>query len=56
MSLSLLQGNDFFAKEQARLDRMVSSGSVAAKKVDDMLKKSSVLGAFVPEEEEPADS
>lgn len=44
-----LQGDDYFSKERARLERMISSGGVAANKVGDFARKSSVLSAFVAE-------
>jgi len=48
------KGVDFFAKEHARLQRMMGSGSVAEAKLQEMLKKTSVLSAFLPAEEEKA--
>lgn len=50
------QGIAYFATERARLDKMLLSGSLASKKVEEFSKKSSVLGAFLPEEEAPADA
>lgn len=44
-----VQGDEYFSKERARLERMISSGGVAANKVDDFARKSSVLSAFVAE-------
>ena len=49
-----VQGVDFFAKEHARLQRMMGSGSVAEAKLQEMLKKTSVLSSFLPAEEEKA--
>jgi Endoplasmic reticulum protein ERp29, C-terminal domain len=40
---------DYFAKEQARLERMMASGGVAAAKVTEMARKASVLSAFSPD-------
>lgn len=40
------KGVDYFKKEAARLERMISSGAVEAKKLEEMTRKSSVLGAF----------
>jgi hypothetical protein len=40
------QGDGFFAQELARLERMIGSGGVAASKVDDFARKTSVLSAF----------
>lgn len=40
------QGVEFFKAEAARLERMISSGGVAAAKLDEMSRKASVLGAF----------
>lgn len=42
----LVQGDDYFKTELARLERMISSGSVKADKLDAFSKKASVLGAF----------
>lgn len=47
-----MQGEDYFAKELARLERMISSGSVAAAKLTEMAKKASVLGAFSSKDDE----
>ena len=38
------------AKEKARLEKMLGGGSVSAAKVDEMSRKTSVLGAFADEE------
>ena len=46
------QGDDYFTKERERLERMISSGGVAANKVDDFARKSSVLSAFAATAEE----
>jgi hypothetical protein len=46
---------EFFAKEHARLQRMMGSGSVAEAKLQEMLKKTSVLSAFLPDEEKAAE-
>eukprot|EP00877_Chromochloris_zofingiensis_P001889 jgi/Chrzof1/11700/Cz06g06030.t1 len=46
------KGEDYFAKELARLERMISSGSVAAAKLTEMAKKASVLGAFSSKDDE----
>ena len=43
------QGMDYFAKGQARLERMMASGGVAAAKVTEMARKASVLSAFSPD-------
>lgn len=45
-----LQGDEYLTKERARLERMISSGGVAANKVDDFARKSSVLSAFAADE------
>ena len=50
--LFFLQGSDFFAKEAARLERMLASGKVGPGKLVEIGKKLSVLGAFT--EDEPA--
>lgn len=47
---SLMQGDEYFGKERSRLERMISSGGVAANKVDDFARKSSVLSAFLAED------
>jgi hypothetical protein len=47
--LLLLQGEEYLSKERARLERMIASGGVAASKVDDFARKSSVLSAFEKE-------
>jgi hypothetical protein len=44
--VSLLQGDDYFKTELARLERMIASGSVKADKLDSFSRKASVLGAF----------
>ena len=44
------QGVEYLTKEKARLDKMLSSGSVHASKVEELSKKVSVLGAFGDEE------
>lgn len=43
---------EYFKTEAARLERMISSGSVAAAKLEEMSKKAGILGAFVGEAEE----
>lgn len=50
-----MQGDEYFAKELARLERMMASGSVAAGKLDDFARKASVLGAFAEAKEEAVD-
>lgn len=45
-----MQGDEYFSKERSRLERMISSGGVAANKVDDFARKSSVLSAFLAED------
>jgi hypothetical protein len=37
---------EYFKSEAARLERMISSGSVAAAKLEEMTRKASVLEAF----------
>ena len=44
------QGDTYLSKEKARLDKMLVSGSVHASKVEDMSKKSSILGHLLGEE------
>ncbi|KIY98273.1 hypothetical protein MNEG_9688 [Monoraphidium neglectum] len=46
---ALDKGSEYFATERARLERMISSGGVAANKVSEMAAKSSVLGGFLGE-------
>ena len=41
---SPLQGSDYLSKEKARLEKMLLSGSVHASKVEDMSRKTSILG------------
>ena len=43
---ALEKGVDYFKSEAARLERMIASGGVAAKKLEEMTRKASVLGAF----------
>jgi hypothetical protein len=43
---------EYFKTEAARLERMISSGSVAAAKLEEMTKKASVLAAFNGDEDE----
>lgn len=50
MSSAAHQGVEYLSKEKARVDKMLSTGSVHASKVEDMSKKVSVLGAFTDEE------
>ena len=47
MTKFVKDGKAALAKEAARLERMIGSGSVAAAKVDEMSRKTSVLGAFL---------
>lgn len=47
----LAQGDTYFATELARLERMIGSGSLAAKKLDEMSRKTSVLSAFAEKPE-----
>jgi len=46
MKKALEKGDEYLTKEYARLERLISSGSVSASKVDELARKSSVLGAF----------
>ncbi|KAI8469453.1 MAG: protein disulfide isomerase [Monoraphidium minutum] len=48
---ALTKGVEYFKTEKARLERMISSGSVAANKLEEMTRKAGVLEAFVGEEE-----
>eukprot|EP00879_Flechtneria_rotunda_P001267 GHRR01001414.1.p1 GENE.GHRR01001414.1~~GHRR01001414.1.p1 ORF type:complete len:273 (+),score=98.07 GHRR01001414.1:54-872(+) len=50
MKRAIEKGDDYFTTELARLERMVSSGSVAAAKLDEMSRKSSILSAFTGKE------
>jgi len=50
MKKALSKGDEYFGKERSRLERMISSGGVAANKVDDFARKSSVLSAFLAED------
>jgi len=43
---ALEKGDEYLVKERERLERMIASGGVAASKVDDFARKSSVLSAF----------
>ena len=43
--------SSYFAKEHARLERMLGSGSVGGGKAAEISRKLSVLSAFLPEEE-----
>ncbi len=56
MQKGLEKGADYFTKEKARLERMLGSGSVAAAKAEEMIRKSSILGAFLPETDEVSKS
>lgn len=40
------KGDDYLTKEAARLDKMLSSGSVATAKVEELSRKLSVLSAI----------
>jgi hypothetical protein len=44
------QGDAYFKTEKARVERILSSGSVHASKAEQLSKKASVLSAFVDEE------
>ncbi len=48
----LTQGAEFFTQETARLERMVKGGAASQAKVEEMLKKLSVLSAFSDTAEE----
>jgi protein disulfide-isomerase A6 len=45
------EASSYFAKEHARLERMLGSGSVGGSKAAEISRKLSVLSAFLPEEE-----
>ncbi len=51
-SPQLLQGNEYLTKEKARVDKLLSGGSVAAAKVDELSRKLSVIGAILGDDEE----
>ncbi|KAG2501842.1 hypothetical protein HYH03_000340 [Edaphochlamys debaryana] len=51
MEKAVEKGADYLKKEQARLDKMLGTGSVAAAKVDEMSRKTSVLSAFAEDDE-----
>lgn len=42
------KGDGWVGTEKARLERLLSSGSLAAGKADEIARKASILGAFVP--------
>lgn len=42
--MTISQGSDYLSKEKSRLEKMLTSGSVHASKVEDMSRKTSVLG------------
>lgn len=46
------EASSYFAKEHARLERMLGSGSVGGSRAAEISRKLSVLSAFLPEEEE----
>lgn len=50
MYTKLPQGVEYLSKEKARLEKLLAGGSVAAAKVDEMSRKTSVLGAFLDDE------
>ncbi|GIL81325.1 hypothetical protein Vretimale_1122 [Volvox reticuliferus] len=52
MQKALEKGVEYLSKEKARLEKMLAGGSVAAAKVDEMSRKTSVLGAFLDEDDE----
>ncbi|EFJ43445.1 hypothetical protein VOLCADRAFT_106773 [Volvox carteri f. nagariensis] len=52
MQKAVEKGVGYLSKEKARLDKMLAGGSVAAAKVEEMSRKSSVLGAFLDEDDE----
>lgn len=45
---AVTKGSDYFEKEYARLDSIIGSGKVGAKKLEEVARKSSVLSAFIP--------
>jgi protein disulfide-isomerase A6 len=51
IAASWLQGDSYLTKEKSRLDKMLSGGSLAAGKVDEMARKSSVLGHIIGKDE-----
>jgi protein disulfide-isomerase A6 len=51
MEKAITKGVEYFAKEKARLDKMLSTGNVNADKADEMSRKVSVLGAFTEDDE-----
>lgn len=55
MKKAVEKGNEYFATELARLERMIGSGSVSASKVDEMSRKTSVLSAFTEKADAKAD-
>ncbi|KAG2444788.1 hypothetical protein HXX76_001531 [Chlamydomonas incerta] len=52
MKKAVEKGAEYLGKEKARLEKMLSGGSVSAAKADEMSRKTSVLGAFAAEDEE----
>ncbi|KAG2448646.1 hypothetical protein HYH02_006533 [Chlamydomonas schloesseri] len=52
MKKAVEKGAEYLTKEKARLEKMLSGGSVNAAKVDEMSRKSSVLGAFGDDDDE----
>lgn len=51
MRKAVEKGTDYFAKEHARVARMLDSGNVNQDKAEDMSRKLSILSAFLPIEE-----
>lgn len=51
-AVCLSQGMDYFKSETDRLERMVKGGAASQTKVQEMLRKLSVLSAFVDEDVE----
>ncbi|PNW88536.1 hypothetical protein CHLRE_01g033550v5 [Chlamydomonas reinhardtii] len=52
MKKAVEKGSEYLTKEKARLEKLLAGGSVNAAKVDEMSRKTSVLGAFAAEDEE----
>jgi protein disulfide-isomerase A6 len=50
MEKTVEKGDEYLSKEKARLEKLLLTGSVHASKVEDMSRKTSVLGALLGEE------
>ena len=51
MEKALANGMDYLATEKARVDRLISNGSMKSEKLASFLRKLNVLSAFLDEDQ-----